>query len=72
MSGIETAGIILSTFPLLIESYDRVIQPFRRYRKFSSNFEIFHDEYEAERTIFRTECVLLLVAASGTRTFAMR
>ena len=63
----EAIGIILGVLPLLIsavEHYDDVLRPFIRYRTFISKAQQLHDEVETERTIFRTECQLLLAAVA--------
>ncbi|KIX03543.1 uncharacterized protein Z518_07096 [Rhinocladiella mackenziei CBS 650.93] len=70
MSGLEAAGVILGALPLLIDGYDRVIAPFKAYQKFSSKFKAFHDGFEVQRTIFRTECILLLAPVT-TRALAV-
>ena len=64
MSGIEAAaGLFLGVLPLVIsaiEHYDDVLKPFINYRNFTSKAQKLYDGLLTERTIFRTECQLLL------------
>ena len=64
MSGAEVvAGLFLGVLPLVIsaiEHYDDVLRPFVSYRNFTSKAQKIYDELETEKTIFRTECQLLL------------
>jgi hypothetical protein len=65
MSAAIAVGFVLGALPLVIsavEHYEDVLRPFVRYRKLSSKLQRFYDELEAERTIFRTECLFLLAA----------
>ena len=67
----EAFGLFLGVLPLLIsaiEHYDDVLQPFTRYRNFTSKAQQLHDEIETERIIVRTECQLLLGAATSRDT----
>lgn len=68
MAGVEVVvGLAIGVVPLLvsaIEHYDDVLRPFVTYRKFTSKAQRFHDGLEMERTIFRTECHLLLAAVA--------
>ena len=71
MAGVEAIGLALGILPLLIsaiEHYDHVLRPFSRYRSFTSKAQRFIDELETERTIFRTECQLLLAVVTGPKT----
>lgn len=73
MAGVEAIGLALGILPLLIsaiEHYDDVLRPFSRYRSFTSKAQRFIDELETERTIFRTECQLLLAAVAGPKIAA--
>ena len=73
MAGVEAIGLALGIFPLLIsaiEHYDDILRPFSRYRSFTSKAQRFIDELETERTIFRTECQLLLAAVAGPKIAA--
>ena len=68
MSGIEAIGLALGVLPLLIsaiEHYEDVLRPLSRYQNFPSKVQRFIDELETERTIFRTECQLLLATVAG-------
>jgi hypothetical protein len=63
MSGVEAVGLVLGVLPLLIsvlEHYEDVLRPFRRYIQFTSKAQRFCDELETERAIFHAECQLLL------------
>lgn len=69
MSGIEAAGLVLGVLPLLIsaaEYYDTVTRPFKRYRKFVPELELYQQQLGAQKTIFRNECRLLLTALTGS------
>ena len=73
MAGVEAIGLALGILPLLIsaiEHYDEVLRPFSRYRGFASKAQRFIDELETERTIFRTECQLLLAVVAGPKIAA--
>lgn len=73
MAGVEAIGLALGILPLLIsaiEHYDDVLRPFSRYRNFTSKARQFIDELETERTIFRTECQLLLAVVTGRKVAA--
>ena len=73
MAGVEAIGLALGIFPLLIsaiEHYDDILRPFNRYRGFTSKAQRFIDELETERTIFRTECQLLLAAVTSPKIAA--
>ncbi|KAE8394435.1 hypothetical protein BDV23DRAFT_179589 [Aspergillus alliaceus] len=63
----EAVGLALSIIPLLlaaIEHYEDILQPIRRYRQYATKVRRLCDEIEVERTIFLTECQLLLATAS--------
>lgn len=71
MSGAEVIGILFNVYPLLctaVQHYEDALDPFVRYRNFSSKVQRIHDELETERTIFRTECLLLLAATINRDT----
>ena len=71
MSGIEAAGLALAILPLFIstiEHYDDILRPLSRYKNFTSKVQRFIDELETERTIYRTECQLLLATVAGNKT----
>ena len=73
MAGVEAIGLALGLLPLIIsafEHYDDVLRPFSRYRSFTSKAQRFIDELDTERTIFRTECQLLLAAVVGPKIAA--
>lgn len=66
----EVAGIILAILPLLIsaaEHYDNVFRPFRRWRKYTSELELFQRQLGTQRTIFRNECRLLLTILTNSQ-----
>ena len=63
MSGVEVAGLALAILPLMVSAvdhYDRLLDSFRTYRCFSSKVKRLTDDLNIQRTIFRTECLLLL------------
>lgn len=64
MSGAEVVvGLVLGVLPLIIstlEHYEDGLRPFTNYRNFTSKAQRIYDELQIERTIFRTECQLLL------------
>lgn len=71
MSGVELAGLALAVLPLLvsaIEHYDDILKPLRAYRGFSSKLKRLNDDLTVQRTIFRTECLLLLAPVSTSTT----
>ncbi|KAL8788305.1 MAG: hypothetical protein Q9195_007361 [Heterodermia aff. obscurata] len=73
MAGVEAIGLALGVLPLLIsaiEHYDDILRPFSRYRSSTSKAQRFVDELETERTIFRTECQLLLAVVTGPKVAA--
>lgn len=56
-------GLTLAVLPLLIsaaEHYEDILQPFVRYRNFSSKVDRFQQHLRIQRTIFRNECRILL------------
>jgi hypothetical protein len=63
MSGIEAIGLVLGVLPLLvsvIEHYDDVFRPFRRFKEYAPEFARFERRLLAQKTIFRSQCQLLL------------
>lgn len=59
-------GLTLAVLPLLIsaaEHYEDILQPFVRYRNFSSKVDRFQRHLRVQRTIFRNECRILLESA---------
>lgn len=67
----EAVGFVLGILPLVVsavEHYDDIMGPVRRFRKFSSKVQRLCDELEIERTIFFTECLLLLTAITTRDT----
>lgn len=65
MAGIETVGLVLGILPLIIsaaEHYEDVFTPFKRYRKFAPELQIFQQQIGTQKTIFRNECHLLLAS----------
>ena len=62
----EAIGITLAVLPLLIsaaEHYDDILQPFVRYRNFTSKLDRFQQRLKIQRTVFRNECRILLESA---------
>ncbi len=59
----EVIGFTLAVLPLLIsaaEHYEDILQPFVRYRNFSSKVDRFQQQLGIQRTIFCNECRILL------------
>jgi len=59
----EAISFTLAVLPLLIsaaEYYEDILQPFVRYRDFSSRVDRFQQNLQIQRTIFRNECRILL------------
>ena len=68
MTGFEIAGAVLAVLPLLVsaaEHYEDAYRPFLRLRKFDAEVRRFQQQLNTQRTIFRTECELLLAQAGG-------
>ncbi|MCJ1479096.1 hypothetical protein MMC13_007780 [Lambiella insularis] len=62
----EVIGIVLAILPLLVsaaEHYEDCLQPFIRYRHFSTKLEQFQQRLNIQRTIFRNEVRILLESA---------
>jgi hypothetical protein len=71
MTGIEAAGLVLGVLPLMIsaaEHYEDVVRPFKRYRKFAPELELYQQRLETQKTIFRNECHLLLATLTNRQT----
>ena len=64
MSGAETiVGLAIGVLPLLIsavEHYDDCLRPFVRYKKFAREADRFQNLLGIQRTIFKTQCRVLL------------
>jgi hypothetical protein len=68
MSGVEALGLVLGIVPLMIsaaEHYEDVFRPFKRYRRFAPELDIYRQLLGAQKTIFRNECRLLLASLTG-------
>jgi hypothetical protein len=68
MTGAEAAGFVLGVLPLLIsaaEHYDGVFRPLKRFRKFIPEIELYQQQLNTQKTIFRNECQLLLTTLIG-------
>lgn len=60
----EAAGVALAVLPLLIsaiEHYEGCLKPVRRFCKFVSQAQRFQKKFDTQRTIFRNQCLLLLL-----------
>ncbi|KAH9210358.1 hypothetical protein DL95DRAFT_413010 [Leptodontidium sp. 2 PMI_412] len=71
MSGFEAAGLVLGILLLLIsaaEHYDDVLRPFKRYKKFAHELEIYRLELGAQKAIFCNECHILLGSLTNHQT----
>jgi hypothetical protein len=71
MTGIEAAGFVLGVLPLMIsaaEHYEDVFRPFKRYRKFAPELELYQQQLGTQKTIFRNECHLLLATLTNRQT----
>lgn len=71
MSGFEIAGVVLGGLPLLIaaiEHYDDIVSPFKRWRKFVPELELFRLQLDLERTTFRNDCHILLETLTDRQT----
>jgi hypothetical protein len=70
MDPVSTAGLVLGIIPLLIstvEHYESVTLPFSTYRRHIKEGERFAAHLDVQRTIFRNEAQLLLLAANVGR-----
>jgi hypothetical protein len=71
MTGVEAAGFVLGVLPLMIsaaEHYEDVFRPFKRYRKFAPELELYQQQLGTQKTIFRNECHLLLASLTNRQT----
>ena len=62
----EALGFVLSVLQLLIyaaEHYEDCLQPFVRYRNFTSKLDRFRQRLMIQKTVFRNECRILLESA---------
>ena len=63
MAGLEAAGLALAVLPLVLsatKSYNDVLGPFLRYKRFAKEVKRYSKELDIQRTIFRNECRNLL------------
>ena len=60
MPGAELALGILSLLIAAAEHWDDCIRPFKRYRKFATEVDLFQQRLKVENTIFRNQCRILL------------
>lgn len=61
-------GLVLGVLPLLVsaaEYYENVYRPFSRYRGFEPELKEFRNLLFTQKTVFRTECQLLLSSLAG-------
>jgi hypothetical protein len=68
MSGFEVVGVVLGVIPLLIsaaEHYDDVFKPFKRFKKYAPELELYQQKLKTQKTIFMNQCQLLLTALTG-------
>lgn len=71
MSGIEGIGISLGVLSLVvssIEHYEDVFRPFQRYKAFAPEIARFERRLLAQKTIFRSQCQLLLIPLIDVET----
>lgn len=71
MSGLEIFGLVLGGLPLLVtaaEGWDKVLGLLNRWRKYAPAVEEFQQKLTMEKTIFRTECLLILTVLAGRGT----
>ena len=71
MAGVEAAGFVLGILPLMIsaaEHYEDVFRPFKRYRKFATELDLYQQQLGIQKTIFRNECRLLLATLTNRQT----
>jgi len=67
MSGAEV-GLILGVLPLLVsamEHFDGVLGPLQRFKDYAPEISRFQRRLLAQKTIFRSQCQLLLVPLTG-------
>jgi hypothetical protein len=64
----EVAGIALGALPLIVsaaENYAKVYRKFSRFRKYDAEIRGFLHRLLLQKTIFRTECRLLITLVAG-------
>lgn len=63
MSGLEVGFGVLGILPLIVSAadhYNKCHQLFRNYRNVTAEVDLFQEQLQTQKTIFRTECLLLL------------
>ncbi|KAI9800179.1 MAG: hypothetical protein M1833_003506 [Piccolia ochrophora] len=68
MSGIEVASLVVGVLPLLFATADHfkdACRPFSRYCRLAPELKEFQRQLKTQKTIFRTECSLLLGRTTG-------
>jgi hypothetical protein len=71
MTGDEAARFEIGVLPLMlsaIEHYEDVFKPFKRYRKFDPEIELYQQQLGTQKTIFRNQCHLLLATLANRQT----
>lgn len=71
MSGFEAVGVVLGVLPLLVsamEHYDDVLRPLQRFKDYAPELSRFQRRILAQKTIFRSQCQLLLVTITDHET----
>ena len=74
MSGIEVAGLVLGTIPLIaagLETYIQGVATIRRYLKYKNELKSLLRALTTEYDIFRNSCEELLEGLVQTRTMAL-
>lgn len=67
----EGLGIVLAVLPLIVsalEHYEDVFVPFQRYKHYVPELARFQRRLLAQKTIFRSQCQLLLVSLTDEDT----
>ena len=70
MSGIEIAGLVLGSIPLILEAFDRserTFDAFRTYRKYPKEIEKLNSRIGAQKTVFRNNCNTFLTILTDDR-----
>jgi hypothetical protein len=55
MSGMEAVGLVLGILPLIIsaaEHYEDAFKPFKRYKKFAPELQLYQQQLGTQKTIF--------------------
>ncbi|KAL3418591.1 hypothetical protein PVAG01_10307 [Phlyctema vagabunda] len=68
MSGLEVPGLVFGVLPLLISAavhYEDVFKPFRRFKNFTTELDLYRIRLEVQKTIFLNQCQLLLAGLVG-------